>query len=130
MDLLRLVDLRAAVLGAVATAASQEARTVHVFGRPDAEGCVAMGCIEMLVHTDDVAQGLGVRFAPPADIVRQVLARLFPWAPTDTDPWLTMQWATGRADLPGHARVGPDWAWFASPLSEWDGEIKTRASYA
>ena len=128
-DLLHIVELRAAVLCQVARAASPETRGYHTFGRSDRDGYVAMGCIEMLVHTDDVARGMGLEYDPPADLVRQVLARLFPWAPADTDPWQTLQWATGRVDLPGHPRVGADWAWHASPVSEWDGAVKTQASY-
>jgi uncharacterized protein (TIGR03083 family) len=128
-DLLRVAELRAAALCEVARAASPETRGFHVFGRTDRGGYIAMGCVEMMVHTNDIAQGLGISFTPPTDLVREVLARLFPWAPTDTDAWQTMQWATGRVDLPGHARVAPDWAWHASPLSEWDGSVKTQASY-
>ncbi|MFN0070320.1 MAG: hypothetical protein ACKVVP_02375 [Chloroflexota bacterium] len=128
-DLLQITDLRAAALCQIAVAASPETRGFHVFGNPDPEGYIAMGCIEILVHTDDIARGLGTTFTPPADVTRAMLARLFPWAPTDTDSWATLQWATGRIDLPGHARVAPDWAWHASPLAEWDGTVKTRASY-
>jgi hypothetical protein len=128
-DLLRLAELRALVLSEVARAASPETRGFHVFGRADRDGYLAMGCVEILVHTDDLARGLGVSFSPPADLVRDALARLFPWAPTDTDPWHTLHWATGRVDLPGHPRVAPDWAWHAAPVSEWDGTVKTRASY-
>ena len=128
-DLLLIAELRAAVLSEVARAASPETRGFHVYGRADREGYIAMGCIEMLVHTDDLAQGLGISFNPPSDLVGEALMRLFPWAPTDTDPWTTMQWATGRADLPGRPRVNPDWAWHAAPPSEWDGTVKTQASY-
>jgi uncharacterized protein (TIGR03083 family) len=128
-DLLRVAELRAAALCEVARAASPETRGFHAFGRADRGGYIAMGCVEMMVHTEDIAKGLGTSFTPPTDLVREVLARLFPWAPSDTDAWQTLQWATGRVDLPGHARVAPDWAWHASPLSEWDGTIKTQASY-
>jgi hypothetical protein len=130
MDILKLVEYRSAVLCGLAKSTSGDVRTIHAFGRPDAEGCVAMASIEMLVHTDDVAQGLGGVFQPPADLISEILTRLFPWAPADTDPWLTLRWATGRAELPGRTRVSDDWAWFASPLGEWDGQVKTRASYA
>jgi hypothetical protein len=113
----------------VARAAAPETRGFHVYGRPDRDGYIAMGCVEMLVHTDDIASGLGISFTPPVDLVRGALARLFPWAPADTDAWQTLQWATGRLDLSGYPRVAPDWAWHASPLSEWDGTVKTQASY-
>jgi hypothetical protein len=45
-----------------------------------------MACDEFLVHTDDVARGLGVPFAPPRALVRATLERLFPWAPADAEP--------------------------------------------
>ena len=128
-DLLRVAELRATALSEVARSASPDIRAYHTFGRADREGYIAMGCVEMLVHTGDISQGLGVSFSPPADVVRDVLARLFPWAPTDGDPWQSLQWATGRADLPGREHVHPDWAWHASPISEWDGTVKTQASY-
>ncbi|PAK27659.1 hypothetical protein CJD44_03200 [Streptomyces sp. alain-838] len=37
--------------------------------------------------------------------VSGLLARLFPEAPGGADPWLTLLWATGRAELPGHPRL-------------------------
>ena len=100
-DLLRVAELRALVLAEVARAASPETRGFHVFGRADREGYLAMGCVEMLVHTDDLARGLGLTFRPSAELVREPLARLFPWAPTDTDPWQTLNWATACASLIG-----------------------------
>jgi uncharacterized protein (TIGR03083 family) len=129
VDILRALELRAAVLCQVARSTPAGTRGYHSYGRPDAEGYLAMGCIELLIHADDIARGLGTTFTPPTDLVARVLERLFPWAPTDVDPWLSMQWVTGRIDLPGRSRVGPDWAWHASPRSEWDGEVKTQASY-
>jgi hypothetical protein len=110
-DLLRMAELRGMALTAVARSAAPETRAYHSFGRPDPEGYIAMGCVEMLVHTHDIAQGLGVQFSPPADVVREVLARLFPWAPSDSDPWQTMQWATGRADLAGRASLDDVCVW-------------------
>jgi hypothetical protein len=70
--------------------------------------------VETLVHTYDLAQGLGLRWSPPADLCTRALARLFPDAPADTDPWPTLLWATGRGDLPGHPRR-TTWRWYASP---------------
>jgi hypothetical protein len=53
------------------------------------------------------------------------LGRLFPWAPTDVDPWAALRWVAGRLDLPSYGRTPPTWAWYASPLTEWDGTVKT-----
>ena len=45
----------------------------------------------------------------------RVLARLFPDAPGDEDRWTVLLWSTGRADLPGRARV-TSWEWHGAPL--------------
>jgi hypothetical protein len=79
-----------------------------------------MACDEFLVHTDDVARGLGVPFAPPRALARATLERLFPWAPADAEPWAALLWANGRIDLPGQQRQ-VDWRWHCAPLEEWDG---------
>jgi hypothetical protein len=75
-----------------------------------------MGIVEALVHTHDLAEGLGLVWAPPADLCSRVLARLFPDAPGTTDPWPTLLWATGRAALPGHPRR-TTWRWYGTPAS-------------
>jgi hypothetical protein len=70
-----------------------------------------MGVVETLVHTHDLAEGLGLALAPPADLCSRALARLFPDAPGTTEPWPTLLWATGRAGLPGHPRLATcDWS--------------------
>ena len=53
-----------------------------------------------------------------------VLTRLFPWAPTDGDPWSALLWATGRGELPGREPV-TSWRWHCAPLAEWDGTQPT-----
>jgi hypothetical protein len=87
-----------------------------------------MGCAEILLHTDDIARGLGIAYQPPDGLSRRVVARLFPWAPTDVDGWPALCWATGRIALPEHGRVEPDWAWHAPPVGEWDGTIPKHTS--
>ena len=37
-----------------------------------------MGVVETLVHTHDVAAGLGLTWTPPAGLCARALARLFP----------------------------------------------------
>lgn len=128
-DLLMLMEARAAMLAEVAVAASPTARGYHAWGRPDRSGYIAMGCVEILLHTDDIARGLGRTFVPPEDVARRAMARLFPWAPTNVDPWMGLRWATGRLSLPGHPDAPANWAWHASPLEEWDGAIKTQDDY-
>jgi hypothetical protein len=58
----------------------------------------------------------------------RVVRRLFPWAPTDVDPWQALRWACGRTALPDRPRLGPDWWVHCAPLAEWDGTIKRRTS--
>jgi hypothetical protein len=126
---LEMLERKAAVLAIVAASADGSARGFHVWGQPDPTGYVAMGCAEILLHTDDIVRAHGQTFQPPGDLCRGVTARLFPWAPTDADPWSTLRWVVGRESLPGHADTPADWAWHASPLADWDGTIKTWESY-
>jgi hypothetical protein len=128
-ELLVILQRRAAVLVAVATASDPSARGYHGWGRPDPPGYIAMGCAETLLHTDDIVRSVGQVFQPPDSLCRRVVARLFPWAPTDVDPWSALRWATGRQGLPGYGDTSTNWAWHASPVAEWDGTIKTEDSY-
>jgi hypothetical protein len=130
-EILAIIQRRADLLVLVVTSASPGARGYHLWGRPDRAGYLAMGCAEMLLHTDDILRGFGQSFYGPDALSRRLVARLFPWAPSthEIDGWSLLRWATGRLDLPAHGRVAPDWTWHASPVDEWDGQIKTRASY-
>lgn len=127
-ELLTVVGATAAVLAEVARAAPLEARGYHAAGMADAEGFLAMGCVELLIHTDDIAQGLALPFRPPSALAERVLRRLFPWAPTEGGPWAALRWAAGRAALPDRLRLGPDWYWHCAPLAEWDGTVRRRTA--
>lgn len=112
--LLQVLDASGALLVAMVRTTAPEVRAHHVFGVSDPEGFAAMGIVETLVHTHDLAEGLGLAWDPPGDLCSRVLARLFPDAPDSTDPWPTLLWATGRAELPGHARR-TTWRWYGEP---------------
>ncbi|MEV4093203.1 hypothetical protein [Streptosporangium saharense] len=112
--LLRVLEACGALLTVVVRATSPRARAFHGFGVADPEGFAAMGVVETLVHTHDVAEGLGVAWEPPADLCARVLARLFPDAPADVAPLPALLWSTGRADLPGRPRP-TSWRWYSSP---------------
>jgi uncharacterized protein (TIGR03083 family) len=117
-----LVSLRSAarVCAASVDAAPPGIRGFHPAGAADASGFAAMACDELLVHTDDAARGLGLRFAPDPGLAGRVLGRLFPWHDPGSDPWQTLLWANGRIELPGR----PDqtgWRWRCAPLADWDG---------
>ncbi len=103
-----------AFLAAMARTASPDVRSYHPYGVSDPDGFAAMGIVESFVHLDDITEGLPIDWEPPADVCAHVLERLFPDAPADTDPWLALQWCTGRIELPGRARL-TKWRWNGTP---------------
>jgi hypothetical protein len=110
-----VVAAAAANLAAVAGAAPPEARGWHPDGIGDRSGFVAMGCSELLVHTDDALRGLGSRLDPPDDLCEAVVDRLFPATPDASRGWHRLLWATGRIGLPDHGRRGSDWRMHPAP---------------
>ncbi len=116
----------AAILAEVVRAAPPGTRAFHPAGMADPSGSAAMGCEEILIHTADIAQGLGRSFRPPAALTARVLAHLFPWAPGEVDPWDALRWASRRVSLADRERLGLAWYWHCAPLAEWDGTIKRR----
>jgi hypothetical protein len=117
-----LVSLRSAaqVCAASVDAAPAGIRGFHPAGAADSSGFAAMACDEMLVHTDDAARGLGLRFVPDLELAGRILARLFPWHDAGSDAWQALLWANGRIDLPGHQNQ-TGWTWHCAPLADWDG---------
>ncbi|WP_329036170.1 VOC family protein [Streptomyces sp. NBC_00178] len=113
--LLATLEASGALLSAMVRTTPSDVRSHHVFGLSDPEGFAAMGVVETLVHTHDVAAGLSLAWSPPLDLCDRVLARLFPDAPDDGDRWAVLLWSTGRADLPGRDRV-TSWRWHGAPL--------------
>ena len=79
--LLRTIVVCAEILARVVESTPPDARGFHNYGISDPEGFAAMGIVEVVVHTHDVATGLGLSYAPPADLCDRVLRRLFPDAP-------------------------------------------------
>ncbi|MFJ4675849.1 hypothetical protein [Kitasatospora sp. NPDC088783] len=112
--LVQVLEACGALLVAMVRTARPQDRAFHGFGTADAEGSAAMGLVELFVHAEDLALGLGLDWTAPAGISARVLARLFPAAPTGTDPWPTLLWATGRGDLPGRERP-TGWRWYSAP---------------
>jgi Mycothiol maleylpyruvate isomerase N-terminal domain len=124
--LLDAIEGRAAVLATVVRAAPADARGMQSWGRSDPDGFIAMGCDEMLIHTHDIASGLGATLEAPAGVPGGILERLFPWAPSGQDEWATLLWANGRATLGDRPRLDPEWVWLSAPLAEWNGEDPNR----
>ncbi|MFP3992670.1 maleylpyruvate isomerase N-terminal domain-containing protein [Streptomyces sp. E11-3] len=112
--LLQVLEASGALVTAMVRTTPPETRAYHVYGISDPEGFAAMAVVETLVHTHDLAEGLALPWTPPADLCARVLTRLFPDAPTDTPPWPTLLWSTGRADLPGRPRP-TKWRWQGAP---------------
>lgn len=125
-ELLEILPAAAAILGEVCRAAPPEARGFHGAGMADATGFLGMACEEVIMHTDDIARGLGLPFAPPAALCAKILARIFPWAPTGVPAWDALRWSAGRIALPDLPRQDHRWYWHCAPLAEWDGTIRRR----
>lgn len=101
--LLQIVGGCGRLLTTAIDAAGPQARAWH-WGPTDPTGFAALGMNETLVHTYDIAQGLGLDWLPPADASRTILDRLFPDAPGAADPVDTLLRCTGR-----RGDTGPDW---------------------
>lgn len=126
-DLLTTVDTVGHILSAVLRSAPAAGRFFHPAGMADISGYAGMACVELLAHTYDISQGLGIDFQPPQELCDRILRRLFPWIEeTGPDTWATLCWATGRLSIDGREDVESDWYWQCAPLSEWDGTVKKR----
>jgi hypothetical protein len=113
LGLLTVFEACGAMLAAMVEAVPPQRLSFHSYVPSDASGFAAMGVVEVLVHMHDVAVGLRLPWVPPADLCTGALRRLFPAVPID-DPWPTLLWATGRADLPGRP-TRTSWAWDGAP---------------
>jgi RimJ/RimL family protein N-acetyltransferase len=114
-DVLHVIETTGALLAAVVRTTPREVRAFHPypFRRADREGFAAMGVAEVLLHTYDIGEGLGLAasaLVPPVGLCESVLTHLFPHVRPGDDPWTTLLWATGRGELPGRAPV-TEWRW-------------------
>lgn len=125
-QLLQLLQSTAAILADVVRAAPPDARGFHGAGMADGMGFLGMGCEEILMHTYDIASSLEIPFTAPEPLAAKVLARIFPWAPTNVSAWESLQWCSGRIALPDRERQDENWFWHCAPLSEWDGTMRRR----
>ncbi|HSE07901.1 MAG TPA: maleylpyruvate isomerase N-terminal domain-containing protein [Nocardioidaceae bacterium] len=108
--LLDVVTTCGALLSSAVRTAPSDRRGWHPYGVSDPGGFAAMGTVETLVHVYDVAEALRVSWEPTGDVVRRALDRLFPHAPSDTEPWPALLWATGRIPLTDRPRRTA-WRW-------------------
>lgn len=119
--LARVLEACGGLLAAVVDVTPPQRRAFHPYGVADPEGFAAMGVVETLVHTHDVALALDLPWSPPAELCDRVLHRLFPEAPSAAERWPTLLWATGRGELPGHQRRTA-WRWDGRPHHERTGD--------
>ncbi|MEU6817598.1 GNAT family N-acetyltransferase [Streptomyces sp. NPDC046860] len=110
--LLHVLQTTGALLAAAVDTAAPGTRAFHPypFRSADREGFAAMGVTEVLLHSSDMAQGLGLPYTPPADLAESVLTWLFPHVQPGPDAWPTLLWATGRGELAGRPKVD-GWRW-------------------
>jgi RimJ/RimL family protein N-acetyltransferase len=109
---LRVIETTGALLTAAIRTTPREVRAFHPypFRSANREGFAAMGVAEVLLHTHDIAEGLGIAYEPSAELCAYVLTRIFPDVQPGSDHWRTLLWATGRGELPGRAPVTA-WHW-------------------
>lgn len=110
--LIQVVEMGGALFSATVRTTPHEVRAFHPypFRSANREGFAAMGIAEVLLHTHDIAEGLGLAYEPPAGLPEFVLTTIFPHVRPGPDPWRTLLWATGRGDLPGRPPV-TEWRW-------------------
>nr|BFD84156.1 GNAT family N-acetyltransferase [Streptomyces sp. Xyl84] len=113
---LEVIETTGRLLSAAVRTTPREVRAFHPypFRSANREGFAAMGVAEVLLHTHDIAQGLGLAYEPRAELCEDVLTRLFPHVRPGAAAWPTLLWATGRGDLPDRAPV-TEWRW-SNPL--------------
>lgn len=116
--LFAVLSASAGLLAAAVRTAPAGAQGHHAFGPADAEASAAMGVLETLVHTADVAAGLGLPFRPDPALCGRVLARLFPEVDAGDDAWTALRWATGRIAMPGRPRRADGWRWSNTSLGD------------
>jgi len=111
----------AQALANVARATPEGVLAYHATGMTDAEGYLAMGCGEVLMHTWDACRGLGDEFVGPDGLSSAILARTFPWVEVGESPWQTLLWAFGRVQRGDEAPIPDGIPGLRTPLADWDG---------
>lgn len=111
-DVVRSIVMCGELLRLAAASAAEDVRAWHPYGTSDPDGFAAMGVVEVLVHTHDIARGLDIAWVPPDVLCEPVLSRLFPGAP-QSRPSEVLLWCTGRSSLGDRPRL-ESWRWDSS----------------
>src|SRR3954466_13705226 len=95
--LLHVIRTTGALLAPAVRTAPRDVRAFHPypFRSADREGFAAMGIAEVLLHTHDIAEGLGLLHEPSEELAESVLTWLFPHIQPGPAAWPTLLWATG-----------------------------------
>jgi uncharacterized protein (TIGR03083 family) len=93
---LEAIEACAAALAGVAAASPPDAFGFHVSGMRNAEEFLAMACEELLVHTYDVARGLGLPYDPPEELCLLVIEQSHPGQDEQRPVWPLLLWLNGR----------------------------------
>lgn len=93
---LEAIEGCAAALAGVAATAPQDAFGFHVSGMRTAAQFLAMACEELLVHTYDIACGLGLPYEPPDELSRLVIEDSHPGQDEQRPVWPLLLWLNGR----------------------------------
>ncbi len=114
---LHVITTTGVLLAAAVRTTPRSVRAFHPypFRHAGREGFAAMGVAEVLLHTHDIAEGLGIAYEPPAELCEFVLTRIFPHVRPGPSPWPTLLWATGRGGLEGREPVTA-WRWCNNPV--------------
>lgn len=110
-EVLQVITACGGLLGSALAMADPDLRAWH-WGPCDPTGFASMGVAEVLLHTHDITQGLGLPWQLPTRLCAAVLDRLFPDAPHG-DPVQVLLWCTGRGELGGRPRRA-SWTWLAA----------------
>ncbi|MGD9956755.1 MAG: maleylpyruvate isomerase N-terminal domain-containing protein [Candidatus Nanopelagicales bacterium] len=93
------------VLAGVVRSAPADALGFHPYGIAGPRDSAAMGCVEVLVHGEDLRRGLDATWTPPREPVVAVLGHLFSVSDAGADPWGTLLDRCGRTG-------DDDWRWY------------------
>lgn len=100
-----LVTATSRILAGVVRSAPADALGYHAYGVSGPRDYAAMGCLEVLVHGEDLRRGLDAAWAPPTAPVVAVLAHLLGESDPGEDPWGLLLDRCGRTGA-------EDWRWY------------------